>query len=162
MSILLEFCAALLAKTFAAGETILGEGRSAGVLYILESCSVEIVKGSFQITTVSEPGAVFGEVSVVLGTPHMASVRALQDSCLRVADDPIAFLQSHPSVGLAIARMLARRLQFVTGYLADLKRQLEGSGDHLEMVDEVLETLVHQQDPPSEPGSKRHLDPTAE
>ncbi len=37
------------------------------------------------------------------------------------------------------------RLQCVTGYLADLKRQYAEHGDHLGMVDEVLGTLLHQQ-----------------
>jgi predicted TIM-barrel fold metal-dependent hydrolase len=35
-------------------------------------------------------------------------------------------------------------------------------GDHLGLVDEVLESLVHHQEPPVEPGSDRDPDPTVE
>lgn len=143
MRAVLDFCKGLPEKTLTAGETILEEGRKAGVLYILRSGAVEILKGEFQINTVSEPGALFGEVSVLLNLPHMATVRALEPSRFYVAEEPRAFLESHPEVMLALSELLARRLHFVTTYLVDLKKQFEGSEDHLGMVDEVLESLVH-------------------
>ena len=71
-------------------------------------------------------------------------------------------MQSDPSIGLALARLLAKRLHSVTTYLVDLKRQFEDQESHLSMVDEVLETLVHHQDEESTPGSDRHPDPTVE
>jgi hypothetical protein len=40
-------------------------------------------------------------------------------------------------------------------YLVDLKRQFSGYGNHLEMVGEVLESLMHQQDRDFSPGSDR-------
>jgi hypothetical protein len=59
-----------------------------------------------------------------------------------------------------VAELLAQRLNSVTGYLADLKRQYEDHDDHLGMVDEVLETLTHQQADRFEVGSDRDPDPT--
>ena len=50
----------------------------------------------------------------------------------------------------------------MNSYLVDLKRQFADHGDHLSMVDEVLETLVHHQEPASAPGSDRCPDPTVE
>jgi CRP-like cAMP-binding protein len=129
------------------------------VLYVLATGSVEVVKGEVQINTVSEPGTFFGEMSVLLDTPHTATVRALEPSTFHVAADPLAFVRANPDVGLAVARLLARRLHFVTTYLVDLKRQFEGSGDHLAMVDEVLDTLVHDQARETLPGSDRCPDP---
>ena len=158
----LDCCTALPVRTFGPGETILEEGKRAGVLYVLISGSIEIVKGDLQITTVREPGALFGEMSVLLDAPHMASVRTLEQSTFHIAQDPIAFLQSNPAVTMELSRLLARRLHLVTSYLVDLKRQFEGSGDHLEMVDEVLENLVHHQEGETSPGSDRYPDPTVD
>jgi CRP/FNR family cyclic AMP-dependent transcriptional regulator len=162
MSIVLRACQGLPRQTFAAGETVVAEGSPAGVLHVLASGSVEVVKGDVQITTVTEPGAFFGEMSVLLSAPHTATVRALEPSTFHVVDDPLGFLERHPECTLELARLLARRLHFVNSYLVDLKRQFEGSGDHLSMVDEVLETLVHHQEPAAAAGSERCPDPTVE
>jgi CRP-like cAMP-binding protein len=162
MTTVLDLCGKLPLREFGAGETILEEGETSGRLYVLVAGSVEIAKGPMQITTVSDPGAFFGEMSVLLHQPHMATVRTLAPSTFRVASDPSEFLGSHPEIAFAVARLLARRLHFVTTYLVDLKRQFEGSGDHLAIVDEVLESLVHHQERESEPGSERYPDKTVD
>jgi CRP-like cAMP-binding protein len=162
MASLLEHCQGLPRVQFAAGATVLAEGAAAGVLYVLTEGAVEIVKGDVQITAVAEPGALFGEISVLLGIPHMATVRALRESAFYVATDPAAFMRSHPTIAFEVAKLLSRRLQLVTGYLADLKRQFADRGDHLAMVDDILESLVHHQEAESDPGSERHPDPRLE
>jgi CRP/FNR family transcriptional regulator, cyclic AMP receptor protein len=162
MSEILDLCVGLPQRTFPAGEILLEEGKRAGVLYILASGTVEVLKGDLQIATVNMPGAFFGEVSVLLDLPHMATVRATTDVTLFVAAQPLEFLQSQPAIALNLARLLAQRLHSVTTYLVDLKRQFEGHESHLSMVDEVLETLVHHQGKKSTPGSDRHPDPTVE
>ncbi len=144
------------------GEVVLAEGTRTGVLYILADGAVEVAKGDVRITTVSEPGAFFGEVSALLDAPHTATVRTLTASRFYVADDPLAFMRSSPEVALALAQLLARRLHFATTYLADVKRQFADSGDHLAMVDEVLDTLVHHQEREASPGSDRCPDPTVD
>jgi CRP-like cAMP-binding protein len=162
MSDVIERCAALPQRQFRAGEPILEEGKRSGVLYILASGSVEVLKGDLQVATVDTPGAFFGEVSALLDLPHMATVRALTDAKLFVAADALAFLESNKEIALSLARLLAKRLHSVTTYLVDLKRQFEGHESHLSMVDEVLETLVHHQGVESEPGSDRYPDPKVE
>jgi len=162
MSSVLRACEGLPTRTFGAGEVIVEEGSPPGVLYVLASGSVEIVKGDVQITTVAEPAAFFGEMSVLLGMPHTATVRALEPSTFHVVEDPIGFFQANPEGAFEVARLLARRLHFVNSYLVDLKKQFAGSGDHLSMVDEVLETLVHHQEPAAAAGSERCPDPTVE
>jgi CRP-like cAMP-binding protein len=162
MATVLEICKGLALRSFAAGETVMAEGATDGVLYVLVEGAVEIVKGDVQINTVAEPGAIFGEVSVLLGLPHMATVKALQASVFHVAGDASEFLRSNPEVALAVATLLAKRLHIVTTYLIDLKRQFETHEGHLSLVDEVLESLVHHQEPHTEPGSDRHPDPTVE
>jgi CRP-like cAMP-binding protein len=132
------------------------------VIYVLVDGSVEIVKADVQINTVADPGAIFGEVSVLLGLPHMATVKTLAPSVFHVTSDPSEFLRANPDIALAVAALLAKRLHIVTTYLVDLKRQFETDAGHLALVDEVLESLVHHQEPETEPGSDRHPDPTVD
>jgi CRP-like cAMP-binding protein len=147
-------------RAMGAGETILGEGAKAGILYILIDGEVEILKGQYQLHVIAKPGSVFGEISVLLDTPHTATVKTTLPSRFYVIDDPRAFLAAHSDVALGIAALLAERLSSMTTYLVDLKRQYEGSEEHFGMIDEVLETLSHSQRGEHEPGSERDPDPT--
>src|SRR6185295_19736863 len=99
----LRACRGLPLRTFAAGETVLAEGTRAGVLYVLATGSIEVAKGDVQINTLSDPGAFFGEMSLLLDTPHTATVRALAPSSFYVANDPLAFIRAHPDVALEVA-----------------------------------------------------------
>jgi CRP/FNR family transcriptional regulator, cyclic AMP receptor protein len=155
----LEFCETLPLRTFGPQEVVVEDGRRCGLLFILVSGAVEVLKGGVQVSTISQPGAFLGEMSVLLDAPHMASVRTLESSTFHVADDPEAFLRSNPAIAMELARMLAGKLNLVTSYLADLKQQFADSGDHLEMVDEVLEGLLHHQDRKALPVSDRCPDP---
>lgn len=158
MEKVLEHCRSLPRRSFAAGEVVLQEGTAAGVLLVLEHGAVEVRKRDVQISTIADAGAMFGEMAILLDVPHTTTVRALRDSTFHVADDPMAFLHAHPAIALEVAKLLSRRLQLVTGYLADVKEQFADRDDHLAMVDEVLDSLVHHQEPPSETGSDRYPD----
>jgi hypothetical protein len=50
-------------------------------------------------------------------------------------------------------------LNAATTYLVDLKRQFDGHGNHLGMVGEVLETLIHQQHEEFTSGPEAEADP---
>jgi len=123
--------------------------------------AVKILKGDLQINVVDEPGSIFGEVSALLQTTAMATVRALERSRFFVAEDGLAFIASRPELALAVARLLAGRLISVTSYLVDVKKQFEDREDHLGIVDDVLETLVHDQSARTNVGrgSDREPDP---
>lgn len=158
----LDFCKDLPLRSFGPQQTVIEEGRRCGLLFVLVSGSVEVVKGGVQVSTISHPGAFLGEMSVLLDAPHMATVRTLEACTFRVADSPEAFLHSNPAIAMELACMLAGKLNLVTSYLADLKHQFADSGDHLEMVDEVLEGLLHHQGRKAQPGSDRCPDPIAD
>jgi CRP-like cAMP-binding protein len=147
MSSLLDLCVrcALPVRGFAAGDVLIEEGRRTGALYVLREGRVEVRKEDVELTEVSLPGAVFGEVSVLLGVPPMATVRALVDGSCFVAEDARSLLAHHPEFYEPIACLLASRLTSVSAYLVDVKRQYASREDHLGMVDEVLETLLHHQ-----------------
>lgn len=149
MATILELCAELPTKQVAAGEVLMEEGARTGLIYLLESGKLEVLKGKVRVAVLSHPGAVVGEMSVLLNQPHSATVQGLVPSQLRVVADPHAFLKSHPQVCLAVARMLAQRLDSLNRYLVDLKAQFEDRKDHLGMVDEVLESLLYHQRKPT-------------
>lgn len=162
MSIDLDFCAGLPERRVAEGEWLVREGEaSEGKLFFLAEGSLEVVKGDdVSITILSEPGSVVGEVSVLLDSAHSASVRALEPSRCFVAQEGLAFLSETPPAALLVARLLAGRLNLVTTYLADIKRQYAEHDASLEMVDEVLDSLVHHHDAGEfEPGSDREREP---
>ena len=160
VSTILGLCEGFDATNFGAGEVLLAEGTRTGMLYILIDGAVEIRKGDFQIDVVSEPGAFFGEVSALLNISHMATVRTLHPSRVYRIEHAVEFLNSYPMIAMEVARLLAQRLNGVTNYLVDLKNQFEDQKGHLGMVDEVLQTLLHQQRETFTPGSARDPDPS--
>jgi len=145
MSSILDKCAGLPEVRLAPGTVLLTEGEKSGKLYILIDGELEVSHGGVQIANISTVGSVFGEMSVLLDAPHSASVTAVRASRAFLVADVDTFLRSAPQVLHHIAALLALRLQCVTGYLADMKRQYSEHSNHLGMVDEVLGTLLHQQ-----------------
>jgi CRP-like cAMP-binding protein len=158
MQSILKFCKGLPEVTFEPGQTLLGEQERGGVLYVLIEGGVEVVKGNIVVRQIAEPGAIFGELAVLLDVPHTASVRALTRCRLYRVQEANEFLRGNQELTFLLAQLLAQRLSSITGYLMDLKAQYQDHTDHLGMVDEVLETLVHQQDEPFEAGSDRDPD----
>lgn len=143
---LLQICANLPLRVFAAGDVVLEEGCASGLLYVLVEGRVEVLKGGeTRVATIGHPGAVFGDMSVLLDQPHTATVRCLVPSRFHVVEEPGAFFVQHPAACLAVACGLAQRLDTLTRYLVDLKAQFQDQRDHLGMVDEVLESLLHHQ-----------------
>jgi CRP-like cAMP-binding protein len=159
MASILDTCAGVPCKDFAAGTILLSEGETTGRLYILAEGSVEVLRGDTPVAVVGEPGAVFGEMSVLLNRPHTATVRATTPVKVFVFDDAEGFLKAHPEVAFMLSRLLAQRLAAATTYLVDIKRQFEGKSDHFGMVGEVLETLIHQQHEEFSSGPEREADP---
>lgn len=145
-------------QSFPRGSVILPEGQNTGRLHVLAQGTVEILRGETQVAIIADVGTVFGEMSVLLDKPHTATVRALTDCETFLYDDAAAFMSSDAEVTFAIARMLAQRLNNATTYLADLKHQYAGSGNHLAMVSSVLASLVNQPDQNYDPGSDRQPD----
>ena len=119
--------------------------------------ALEVRKGNIVVNTITEPGALIGEISLLLGTDHGATVVATEPSRLRHAAHGRELLRD-PEVTTIVAVGLAERLNFVTAYLADLKDQY-GEAPGLSMVSDVLARLSHQQLQAARPGSVRDPDP---
>jgi len=116
--------AALPLRTYQAGEVMLATRSKTGQLLILRNGMVAIVKEGVEIAKVTEPGAVFGELSALLDQPHTADVRALKTSQFHVAD-AAALLVQDPIALLYVATVLARRLDGANQALIELKSQLQ-------------------------------------
>jgi CRP/FNR family transcriptional regulator, cyclic AMP receptor protein len=132
------------ARTFSIGENVLIQGESTGLLYVLVAGAVEVIKDGVTVARATEPGAMFGDLSALLGVPHTASVRAVQESTFHVVANPREFLDHNSAACVQLCELLARRLDAVNKYLVDVKQQFAGH-DHLGMVDDVLDTLMHRQ-----------------
>jgi len=111
-------------RTYQAGEVVLATRSKTGQLLILRNGMVAIVKEGVEIAKVTEPGAVFGELSALLDQPHTADVRALKTSQFHVAD-AAALLVQDPIALLYVATVLARRLDGANQALIELKSQLQ-------------------------------------
>ena len=102
------------------------QAQRTGLLFVLVEGAVEVIKDGVPVATTSEPGAIFGDLSALLGVPHTATVRAVRASSFHVVMNPRAFLEQNPPVCLHLCELLARRLDAVNKYLVDVKRQFEG------------------------------------
>ena len=159
MHSLLDACDPAKLRYIDAGTVLLAEGTRSGRIYVLATGQIEVMRGDTAVAQVSEPGAMFGEMSLLLDVAHTATVRAKSEVKVYVYYDALGFLKSDPQIAFVIARLLAQRLNLATTYLVDLKRQYAGAGNHLGMVSDVLASLVNQPDVPFEPGSDRQPDP---
>ena len=111
----------------------------------LRGC-LRVRKGETLVNSIDEPGAIVGEISVLLGSPYSATVEAIAPSRLRYPRTARSFLRD-PEVVRLIAVGLAERLNYVTAYLADLKQQyVDAPG--LSMVGSVLAKLTQGQQVP--------------
>ncbi len=143
---------------FAPGEAVVHEGGASGSIWILVSGALRVRKGNIQVNTITDPGALIGEMSILQGIAHSATVEATKQSTLRHAADGHGLLASAPAITKLVAVGLAERLSFVTTYLADLTRQY-ADVPGLSMVSDVLSRLGEHTGPLASPGSVREPDP---
>ena len=159
MRAVLDYCKDGIEQSVSTGALVIHEGQTTGHLYVLIQGRLEVVKGDTVVAVITEPGAVLGEMSVLLDQPHTATVRAASDSTVYEIGDAASFLREQPAVALLIARLLAQRLNVATTYLADIMHQYAGHGDHLAMVGEILQSMINLPPIQISPGSDLQSDP---
>jgi len=124
-------------STFEPGESVLTAGSTTGQLFILKQGVVEVVRDGLQIATVSEPGAVFGEMSIILDKPHTADVRAVERSEFHVAKAS-SLLTENVAALVYVCAILARRLDMANEVLVETKRE---SGKRPGAITKALDKL---------------------
>ena len=100
--------AALPLVTYQAGETVIADGSRTARVLILKKGAVAMIKEVTEIAKVTEPGAVFGEFSVLLDQPNKVDVRTLETSQFHVADATVLVKQN--PIAAHVTMVLARQL----------------------------------------------------
>jgi CRP-like cAMP-binding protein len=126
-------------STFEPGETVLVSGSTTGQLFILRQGVVEVVRDGLQIATVSDPGAIFGELSIILDKPHTADVRALERSEFHVANAS-SLLSENVTALVYVSAILARRLDTANEVIIEARREVE-SGKRPGVITKALDKL---------------------
>ncbi|MDO8360020.1 MAG: cyclic nucleotide-binding domain-containing protein [Devosia sp.] len=101
----------------APGMALIEQGGRTGQLYVLKDGELEVLRDGKHVTTIRMPGAVIGEMSVLLDLPQTATVRAVSEVDYFVIDNAIDVLKTHPDWLLQIARLLAQRVNATTAQL---------------------------------------------
>lgn len=159
MENILTHCRNWPEAVFEPGEDLLVEGRPSTRLYLLVEGSVAVRRSGVEIARTSEPGALFGEMSALLGQPVSATVSAHSRATVRYVDDPEDVLARDPLVAVHAARLLAIRLNAASSYIVDLKKQFGGEQNHLSMMDTILDALFEGRPVEHRPTGPRSDDP---
>ncbi|MFY8030857.1 MAG: Crp/Fnr family transcriptional regulator [Devosia sp.] len=102
---------------YLAGTVLLEQGTQTGRLVVLRDGEIEVLRDGTFIASTRSPGAIFGEMSLLLEKPHTATVRAVSDVECYVIHDALKVLATHPAWTLQIARLLAQRVNNTTAAL---------------------------------------------
>jgi CheY-like chemotaxis protein len=93
------------------GDIVLPEGELGRGFCILESGTLEVIREERIISEIDMKGAIFGELSEILGMKRDASIRAKTAASVRHVEESIAdIISKNPRVALKLIRTLGRRL----------------------------------------------------
>lgn len=109
-------------QQFPAGAVLIPEGGKLNTMFVLRSGELEVSREGMVVTTIRQPGTIFGEMSVLLDAPHSATVRAVTPVEVFVIPDAVRVLEQRPHLLLQIARLLAKRVSNTTATLVALER----------------------------------------
>lgn len=113
-------------RALAAGETLITQGLEGGDLYVLVEGSLRVERDGVRIATISNRGAVIGEMAVMLGTPSTATVKAESAARVQVIRDARQALQADPALTFHVAFLIAQRLDATSAYLVKLSKEHAG------------------------------------
>jgi CRP/FNR family cyclic AMP-dependent transcriptional regulator len=108
--------------TLEPGDVLVKEGDPGGDLYVLETGRLRVERDGVTLATITSPGALIGEMSVLLGTENTATVRAEKPSTLRHVKDALAYLERQPLVALRVAMLLSQRLDATSALLVEAQK----------------------------------------
>jgi len=123
---------------YEAGDVVLHESSTTQRLLFLQHGVVDVVKDDVPLARVSEPGAVFGDMALILGRSHTANVLAVEPSSFFIIEDAKAFLDAEPEVARYLMVLLAERLDAVNHLLIDARRVYLHAGQRHGVLDEMF------------------------
>ncbi|MCU0596106.1 MAG: PAS domain-containing protein, partial [Desulfobacterota bacterium] len=103
----------------------------------LVSGHLEVLKGDKKIAEITEPGALFGELSFLLGAKRTATIQAENEvRVLRIPRNEVStFLKEFPSVAEKITEIIARRLDESSQAVYGLKQICDKLPDAVMLTD---------------------------
>jgi len=122
-------------------EILINQGGAGGDLYVLQSGELAVERDGVEVTRVSRPNSLVGEMSVLLGTPNSATVRAVGEATVGVIKDARRQLLSDPETIFQLASLVASRLDSTTALLVELSREHAGKAEH-GMLSRILTALA--------------------
>ncbi|MEM7025020.1 MAG: cyclic nucleotide-binding domain-containing protein [Pseudomonadota bacterium] len=128
-------------RVFEEGDVVLSEGSKTGRLLFLKHGAVDVVVDDVEVAQITEPGAVFGDVALLIDEAHRADVRAAQPSSFLVIDKGEDLLESEPAVLLYVAKVLARRLDTVNHLLSEGKSRSEEEEARTTLIGEMFQRI---------------------
>ena len=109
-------------QEFPAGDLLIEEGSPGTSVYVLEEGEVTIDIEGTEITRVNAKGAIFGEMSALLGRSRGATVKTSTTSTFYVIDDLLTFLRQNPEMSLLLLKLLAQRVDKMNQQVAEKKK----------------------------------------
>ena len=128
-------------RSLVRGEVLIEAGEAGGELYVLEKGKLVVERDGVAIATIIEPGALIGEMSVLLGIDHSATVRAELPSTVRVIEDAVPFLERNPLMTLHVATMACERLNRTSALLVELRKEAEGKDNEQGLLSRIFSSL---------------------
>ena len=130
MANLLALTIAYPTQNLERGDRLIEAGEARGELFVLVAGRLVVERDGVEIARISEPGTLVGEMSVLLGTDHSATVTALTPVEVRHIEDGIRWLEQNPVVALHVATIACQRLDATSAMLVHLKKEAGGHGEH--------------------------------
>jgi CRP-like cAMP-binding protein len=112
------------------GDVLISQGESDGNLYVLDSGVLAVERDGVRIATIDQFDSLIGEMSLLLGKPHSATVRAEGKARIRVVKDAMVVLERHPLITLRLATLLCQRLDSTSALLASLSHEPDAKVEH--------------------------------
>lgn len=142
MTELPDFALHLPTETLPAGSFLTIEGGRSGRVYVLEQGKLTVLREGVELASIDRPGALIGEMAVLLESPHSASVRAETEVKVRVLANAAASFAADPALALHVARVAVGRLNTTSALLVDLQRSARNRPGELALVERLLGALA--------------------
>jgi len=105
------------------GEALIEAGEARGELFVLVSGKLKVARDGVEIAKITEAGALVGEMSVLLGIDHSATVTALTEVEVKHIEDGLRWLENSPVAALHVATLACQRLDRTSAMLVELRKE---------------------------------------
>lgn len=129
-------------RQLARDELLIEAGEPGGSqMFVLETGRLIVERDGVEIARITDPGALLGEMAVLLGGDHSTSVRAETAATVRVIEDALAFMERTPIIALHVATLACERLERTTSLLVQLRKETEGRTEEQGLLGRIFSSL---------------------